>query len=224
MNFFCGTAEITGQPGESLKIYGGQYAALDAFIGSEKSKDFSARLLCYDIDTPKLRAFMSLKPGQRVLIGGTFRFQDDLNAPWDVIIHTLETNIQATTYMNHAMLGGAKLTRTEIKARNDGETYAKKLSLNPGTDDSTSLIDMEIGKSRLAKLQAIESGRENRICVCGHLRAWKPDDSERVYRYIRGVDFNVRAAGKPAAQSAPATGSSVGQSAAEEDPMEDWAS
>lgn len=223
MNFFCGTVELSSMPGESHQIYGGQYVSVDAYI-PDRNKDFTLRLLCYDRTNPKLEAFMKMEQGQRVLVGGTFKFPSDLNAPWDLLVHTLETNIAPDTYMNQAMLGGAYLTKREISQNKDGQTYQKKLGIEPGNDEETSLITMEFGESRLKKLQAIEAARGNQISVVGGLRAWKPNDSDRLYRYVRGVDFAARSTGSKASQTAPKTGSSVGNTAAEEDPLEDWAS
>ena len=223
MNFFCATVELEDHPTEGLKIHGGQYVAANAFINPGTSDDtrFTVRLLCYDAETSKLAAFMKLVPGQRVLVGGAFKFSKELNARWDVIVHSLETNIAADTYCNHAMLGGAYLTKRDIKENARGDTYSKLLGLDPGNDEESTLITMEIGASRLKKLEAIVAGKGNQLSVCGHVRAWKPADSDAVYRYIRGVEFEARSGAKT--QAAPAqVGSSVGQTAAEEDPVQDF--
>ena len=221
MNFFCATVELEDRPGESIKIHGGQYVTAPAFINPGNTDDtrFTVRLLCYEHTCPKLEAFMKLEPGTRVLVGGVFKFSKQLNDRWDVIVHTLETNINPDTYVNHAMLGGAFLTRRPIKESGNG--YSKLLGLDPGNEEETTLITMEIGESRLKKLEQIESAKGNQLSVCGHVRAWKPRDSDALYRFIRGVEFDGRS-GSSATKDKPKVGSSVGQTSADEDPLEQW--
>mgnify|MGYP001158768639 FL=1 len=219
MNFITATVELKSHSSDTITFAGIDYCVANAVVPSANSNgEVKLRLLCYNNEGPKLKAFKGWQPNSRVLVSGQVSFSDDPKEPLDLIIKTLEPNIPQNMYINQIVLGNAFFGDDQIKERKNNQVAVK---IGTTLDDSeiTTWLYMETHEQRKKKISArIRKGRP--ICVQGYLREYRKDDSDSAYRAIVADDFTTRKERAPAKRGAPSDSSSVGYS--EIDPTPDY--
>lgn len=191
MNFIAATVDLTAQLPGTVEAYGLNYRSASAIVpAGNNNSQVRLRLLCYQREGAKLKAFTDWLPGARALITGNIVFSDDSNQELDVIVSTIEPNIPAEMYCNQVILGNAFFGSNEIKERKNGQ-IATKIGSTLDNSDTTTWLFLEAHESRKPKLQdRIRKGRA--ICVQGYLREYRKDDSDSPYRAIVASDFTTR--------------------------------
>jgi len=207
MNFIAATVELREFIADPINAYGLDYRGATAVVPSGNSNgEVKLRLLCYNREGQKLKAFEQWKPGNRALITGNLVFSDDTAQPLDLIITTIETNVPQDMYCNQVVLGNAFFGSDEIKERKNDQV-AVKIGTTLDNSDVTTWLYLETHNSRTKKLNdRIRKGRA--ICVQGYLREYRKDDSDSPYRAIVASDFSTRKE-QPRANKNPQTNGSA---------------
>ena len=190
MNFIVASIELKEKEQDSTLVYGHKYLVAHAVIPTgNAATEVRLRLLCYE-NSGKAQAFKDWAEGSRALVSGDLVFGEDTNAPLDVIISKLETNVAADTYCNQILLGNAFFASNDVKTRNNG-TVAVKVGTTLDNSETTTWMFLEFDPSRKGKIDSrIRSGRE--LVARGHLREYRKQDSEGSYRALVCDDFTTR--------------------------------
>lgn len=219
MNFITATVELKSHSTDTITFAGIDYCVADAVVPSANSNgEVKLRLLCYNNEGPKLKAFKAWQPNKRVLVSGQLAFSEDPKDPYDLIVKTLEPNVPQDMYINQVVLGNAFFGDDQIKERKNNQVAIK---IGSTLDDSeiTTWLYMETHELRKKKLSdRIRKGRP--ICVQGYLREYRKDDSDSAYRAIVADDFTTRKERRVSQRGTPANSSSVGYG--EIDPTPDY--
>ena len=220
MNFIAATVELRSHSADTVTAYGLEYCAADAVVpGTGSEAEVKLRLLCYNREGAKLKAFKGWKEGTRALVTGNIVFSDDPAEPLDLLVTTLECNIPGDMYCNQVVLGNAFFGSDEIKERKN-KSLAIKIGTSLDNSDTVTWLFMETHQSRKAKLDdRVRKGRP--ICVQGYLREYRKEgDTGSPYRAIVASDFSTRK-DRERTQRGPAGGSSA-SGYTEVDPVPDY--
>ena len=220
MNFIAATVELRSHSTDTVTAYGLEYCAADAVVpGTGSEAEVKLRLLCYNREGAKLKAFKGWKEGTRALVTGNIVFSDDPAEPLDLLVTTLECNIPGDMYCNQVVLGNAFFGSDEIKERKN-KSLAIKIGTSLDNSDTVTWLFMETHQSRKAKLDdRVRKGRP--ICVQGYLREYRKEgDTGSPYRAIVASDFSTRK-DRERTQRGPA-GSSSASGYTEVDPVPDY--
>ena len=219
MNFIAATVELKEFINDPINIYGLDYCGANAVVpGNNGASDTKFRMLCFEREGPKLKAFMDWKPGTRILVTGDLLFSDDASQPYDFIVKTIEPNIPQDMYCNQVVLGNAFFASDEIKPRKN-DMVAVKIGSTLDNSDVTTWLFLETDDSRKKKLtDRLRKGRT--VCVHGYLREYRKDSDDSPYRAIVASDFTTRKETPRTAQKKRSTGSAAGYN--EVDPTPDY--
>ena len=219
MNFICATVELRDFIGEPINAYGLDYCGANAVIPANGgNSETRFRLLCFDREGPKLKAFMNWKPGTRALITGNIVFSDDTSRPYDLIVSTIEPSVPQDMYCNQVILGNAFFASDEVKERKNG-MLAVKVGSTLDNSDITTWLFLETHESRRKKLtERIRKGRP--ICIQGYLREFRKEGDDSPYRAIVATDFTTRKETPRSSKGKGSTGSAAGYN--EVDPTPDY--
>ena len=219
MNFICATVELRDFIGEPINAYGLDYCGANAVIPANGgNSETRFRLLCFEREGPKLKAFMNWKPGTRALITGNIVFSDDTSRPYDLIVSTIEPSVPQDMYCNQVILGNAFFASDEVKERKNG-MLAVKVGSTLDNSDITTWLFLETHESRRKKLtERIRKGRP--ICIQGYLREFRKEGDDSPYRAIVATDFTTRKETPRSSKGKGSTGSAAGYN--EVDPTPDY--
>ena len=219
MNFITATVELKEFINDPINAYGLDYCGASAVVpGNGGASETQFRMLCFEREGPKLKAFMNWKPGTRALVSGNLVFTDDTSKPYDFIVNTIETNVPQDMYCNQVVLGNAFFGSDEIKDRKN-DMVAVKIGSTLDNSDITTWLFLETHESRKKKLtDRIRKGRP--ICVQGYLREYRKDNDDSPYRAIVASDFTTRKETPRSGKAKGSTGSAAGYG--EVDPTPDY--
>ena len=219
MNFIAATVELRDFIGEPINAYGLDYCGANAVIPANGgNSETRFRLLCFEREGPKLKAFMNWKPGTRALITGNIVFSDDTSRPYDLIVSTIEPSVPQDMYCNQVILGNAFFASDEVKERKNG-MLAVKVGSTLDNSDITTWLFLETHESRRKKLtERIRKGRP--ICIQGYLREFRKEGDDSPYRAIVATDFTTRKETPRSSKGKGSTGSAAGYN--EVDPTPDY--
>ena len=220
MNFIVATVELRELINDPINAYGLDYCGANAVVpGNGGASETKFRMLCFEREGPKLKAFMNWKPGTRALVTGNLVFTDDTSKPYDFIINTIEANIPQDMYCNQVVLGNAFFASDEIKERPKNDMVAIKIGSTLDNSDITTWLFLETHESRKKKLaDRVRKGRS--ICVQGYLREYRKDGDDSPYRAIVASDFTTRKETPRTSKAKGQTGSAAGYN--EVDPTPDY--